>query len=37
MDMPEVEGMNMIEVQDYPTNNRWGRRISIWWRSITTQ
>jgi hypothetical protein len=27
MDTPEVEGMNMVEEQDYPTNHRLGRRI----------
>jgi hypothetical protein len=45
MDMPEVEGMNMVKEQDHPTNHLRGRRISIWWmwrvwiqwRIITTQ
>jgi hypothetical protein len=27
MDIPEVEGMNMVEKQDHPTNQRLGRRI----------
>jgi hypothetical protein len=23
MDMPEVEGINMVEEQDHPTNHQW--------------
>jgi hypothetical protein len=48
MDMPEVEGMNMVEKQDHPMNHRLEEdmnmvrihmvEVEIWirWRNITT-
>jgi hypothetical protein len=27
MDIPEVDGMNMVEEQDHPMNHRLGRRV----------
>jgi hypothetical protein len=34
MNMPEIEGIDMIEEQDHLTIHQRGRRISIWWVAI---